>query len=56
MFRVHRLMVNEKKSHLSQLEQQLYDVVDNPYDISSGSGMITQRLNRFSDVSNRCGR
>ena len=35
MFRVHRLMVNEKKSHLSQLEQQLYDVVDNPYDISS---------------------
>ncbi len=35
MFRVHRLMVSEKKSHLSQLEQQLYDIVDNPYDISS---------------------
>jgi len=35
MFRIHRLMISEKKSHLSQLEQQLYDVVDNPYDISS---------------------
>lgn len=35
MFRIHRLMLSEKKSHLSQLEQQLYDVVGDPYDISS---------------------
>jgi hypothetical protein len=35
MFTIHRLMVREKESHLSQLEQQLYDIVDNPYDISS---------------------
>ncbi|MFC5134369.1 MULTISPECIES: hypothetical protein [Haloferacaceae] len=35
MFRIHRLMVCEKTSHLDQLEQQLYDVVDDPYDISS---------------------
>jgi hypothetical protein len=35
MFTVHRLMASEKKSHLSQLEQQLHDIVTNPYDISS---------------------
>lgn len=35
MFTVHRLMASEKKSHLSQLEQQLHDIIDNPYDISS---------------------
>ncbi|MBB6647117.1 hypothetical protein [Halobellus ruber] len=35
MFTVHRLMASEKDSHLSQLEQQLHDIVTNPYDISS---------------------
>lgn len=35
MFTVHRLMASEKRSHLGQLEQQLHDIIDNPYDISS---------------------
>jgi hypothetical protein len=37
MLTIHRLMAREKESHLSQLEVQLHDLVDEPYNISSAT-------------------